>query len=108
LIVDDEEIVCRAIEELLRADGHEVEVTTSSAEAVELCKIRHFDLIFMDYYLAEISGEQMLAILRRLNPRQRIVIMSGQKACPLVAQADFFIRKPFSTEIIRKSIARFA
>ena len=108
LIVDDEPAVCQAIGELLRLDGHEVETATNAEEAVELCKNTHFDLVFLDYYLGDMNGEELLSVFRRANPRQKIVIISGHKPYPIVGQADFLIRKPFTPEVIRRAIVRFA
>ena len=108
LVVDDEPIVCRTLCDLLQLEGHEVETTSTASDAIEFCKMRHFDLIFLDYYLPEMTGEQVLTIIRRSNPRQKIVIISGQKPFPVVGQADFLIRKPFTAEIIRNAITRFA
>jgi DNA-binding NtrC family response regulator len=108
LIVDDEPAVCLAIGELLRLDGHEVESTTTAEEAVELCKNSHFDLVFLDYYLSDTTGEELLGVFRRANPRQKIVIISGHRPYPIVGQADFLIRKPFTAEVIRRAIVRFA
>lgn len=108
LIVDDEITICRALSELLTMDGHHVEITCAAGDAIELCKMRHFDLIFLDYYLPEMTGEKVLSVLRRANPRQRIVLMSGQRPFPAVGQADFVIRKPFTAELIRSTVARFA
>ena len=108
LVVDDEQPVCEAISEILKLDGHEVETANTLAQAIELSKENHFDLVFLDYALADITGDKVLSVLRRLNPRQKIVIISGQKPYPLVGQADFLIRKPCTAEIIRKAVVRFA
>jgi len=108
LVVDDEEMVCRAISEVLRLDGHEVEVLSSPGDAIELCKRRHFDLIFLDYFLPEMSGDQVVTILRRGNPKQPIVLMSGQRPYPPMGEANSFIRKPFAVDVIRDAVTRFA
>jgi|SRR4051812_5798513 len=108
LVVDDEDSICRAMTEILHLDGHEVETLSSTTDTIELCKRRHFDLIFLDYFLPEMNGDQVVSILRRGNPRQRIVLMSGQRPYPPMGEADFFIRKPFAVDVIRDAVTRFA
>jgi CheY-like chemotaxis protein len=108
LVVDDEEAVCSTIDEFLRRDGHEVETTCVPGDAVEFCRKRYFDLIFLDYHLPETTGDQVVSQLRQINPRQRIVLMSGHRPYPPLGEADFFIRKPFAADILRDAVERFA
>jgi len=107
-VIDDEEAVCATMHELLRRDGHEVETTSLPGHAVEFCRKRHFDLIFLDYHLPEITGDLVVGQLRQINPRQRIVLMSGNRPYPPLGEADFFIRKPFEADILRDAVERFA
>jgi len=108
LVVDDEEAVCSTIDEFLRRDGHEVETTCVPRDAIEFCRKRYFDLIFLDYHLPETTGDQVVSQLRQINPRQRIVLMSGHRPYPPLGEADFFIRKPFAADILRDAVERFA
>jgi len=108
LIVDDEPSICRIVLELLRADGHDAHAATTPAEALELCGTRSFDLIFLDHCLPEMSGDELLAILRRANPKQKIVLISGQKPPPSVGHADFLVKKPFTADMIRDAVALYA
>jgi len=108
LVVDDEILICRALEELLTEDGHTVVTANTGGSAIELCKSRRFDLIFLDFYLPEMTGDQVLSILRRANPRQRVVLMSGGRPYPPVGTADDLIGKPFTSEVIREAVAKFA
>ena len=108
LVVDDETVVSEAIANLLRLDNHEVELAGSAQAAIALCENCDFDLIFLDFYLPDMNADELITVLRRTNPRQKIVIISGHRPLPVVPQAEFFIRKPFNAEVIRKAVARFA
>jgi len=108
LVVDDESIVCRTLEELLTGDGHSVFTTTSAGTAIELYKSRCFDLIFLDYYLPEMTGDKVIGIIRRANPRQRIVLISGGRPYPPRGAADHIIPKPLTCEVVRAAVAKFA
>jgi CheY-like chemotaxis protein len=108
LVVDDEAVVSDAISQLLRLDGYEVETASTAQQAIQLCQTSDFDLIFLDFYLPDMSGDTLITTLRRTNPRQKIVVVSGHRPLPTVPQAEFLIRKPFSPDVIRKAVARFA
>ena len=107
LVVDDEPTICRILTELFMLDGHAVHTATTPGDAIELCRMRHFDLVFLDYYLPEMTGDKLVGIIRRTSPRQKIILMTGQRPFPRVGEADFLIRKPLTTEIVRDVIARF-
>ena len=108
LIVDDEVHVCTALGDILAADGHSISTVTSGDSALELCKTRTFDLIFLDFYLPDTTGDRVVAILRWNYPRQAIVLMSGERPSPPLGKADWFIPKPFSPTAIREAVAKFA
>ena len=108
LVIDDEPVICRVLHDLLSLDGHYVHIAGTPGDAIELCRMRHFDLVFLDFYLPEMTGDKLLAILKRNNPKQRIVLMSGQKPYPKQGAADFQIRKPFTAEQIREAIDKYA
>jgi CheY-like chemotaxis protein len=108
LVVDDDHEICHVLVEMLELDGHKVEIATSAGEAIAACRRRSFDLVFLDFYLPEMTGDKIVSILRRADPRQRIVIISGGKPYAEVKDADFFLRKPFEIESVRNVVDRFA
>jgi DNA-binding NtrC family response regulator len=108
LVVDDDPAICRIMSDLLMLDGHLVHLATSTGDAIELVRMRYFDLIFLDFYLPEMTGDKLLAIIKRNHPRQRVVLMSGQKPFPRQGQADFIIKKPFTADMLRDCITKFA
>src|SRR5256885_874934 len=72
LVVDDEPTICRILTDLLTLDGHAVHIATTPGDAIELCRMRHFDLVFLDYYLPEMTGDKLVGIIKRTNPRQTV------------------------------------
>jgi CheY-like chemotaxis protein len=108
LIVDDESSICRVLTDLLRLDGHDSTVAQTGGEAIELCKARQFDLVLLDFQLPEMTGDQISNMIRCSNPKQKIVLMSGHKLQPTMDNADHCVRKPFTAQVIRDAIERFA
>jgi len=113
LIVDDEPLVRQSVQILLQGDGYLVEEAKSGAEALALFKPGKFDMIFTDYLMPEMKGDQLAAAIKRRSPKQPVVMLTAypeklqSSDCPL-GGVDSFICKPFELETLRAAIARFA
>jgi len=113
LVVDDEPLVRQTVRMLLRSDGYLVDEARSGAEALVLFEPGKFDMIFTDYLMPEMKGDQLAATIKRLAPKQPVVMLTAYPEklqtsdCPL-GGVDSFICKPFELETLRTVIARFA
>jgi CheY-like chemotaxis protein len=113
LVVDDEPLVCQSVQLLLEGDGYVVDGAKSGAEALALFEPGKFDMIFTDYFMPEMKGDQLAAAIKRLSPRQPVVMLTAfpeklqSSDCPL-GGVDSFICKPFEVETLRSAIARYA
>ena len=67
LLVDDDENFGFALKTLLKSKGLEIESLTNPEEALENLKNNHFDMILLDYYMPQMTGEQFLTKLREFN-----------------------------------------
>ncbi len=112
LVVDDEPLVHQTVQMLLQGDGYVVDGAKSGAEALALFEPGKFDMIFTDYFMPEMKGDQLAAAIKRRAPRQPIVMLTAypeklqSSDCPL-GGVDSFICKPFEAETLRTAIARF-
>lgn len=113
LVVDDEPYVRQSVQLLLEDDGYIVDEAESGAEALALFEPGKFDMIFTDYCMPEMRGDQLAAAIKRRSPRQPVVMITAfpekltSSDCPL-GGIDSFICKPFEAETLRSAIARFA
>jgi signal transduction histidine kinase/ActR/RegA family two-component response regulator len=92
LVVDDEPGIGAAIRRML-FEHHEVQMTTSTAEAKRLLEYdRAFDLILCDLLMPESSGIDLYEWLRESYPRlaEQVVFMTGGAFTP---QALAFVRE---------------
>ena len=79
LLADDEEVVGRLGETILRRHGYQVLTAMDGAEALELYR-RHgpaIDLVILDLAMPRLSGPETLRELRKLDPAVRVLISSG-------------------------------
>ena len=99
LVVEDELLTRRTLQELLQRDGFSVTTTGTVAEAMGEVNRRAYDLVVLDILLPDGDG---LAACRRIRERHRmpIVILSTKRqledrVAGLETGADDYIVKPF-------------
>jgi len=100
LLVEDNEATAKSVKLILGAEGHNVSMTDSGEEAVELAEIYEYDAILMDIDLVDITGVEALRELRVKKNSTPVIILSGTadvetKVSSLAAGADDYMTKPF-------------
>jgi len=106
LIVDDDEMVLMALNELLRPEGYELHAVSSGAEALK--KLDHgddFDLLMLDVIMPEMDGYELCKRIReKENYRETPIVFLSAKSRDedrvqgLDAGANLFLSKPISPE----------
>jgi two-component system cell cycle response regulator CtrA len=117
LLIEDERTTARSVELLLKTDGFNVETTGLGEDGAELARGYDYDAVLLDLSLPDISGMEVLRILRRGKISTPIIILSGAsevtaKVAALAAGADDFVVKPFHKDeltarlraVIRRSV----
>ena len=64
LVVDDSPTFCRAIAEMLEAEGYKVDTAFSGEEAFEVCLSTSYEVIVSDITMGALSGFQLCRLLR--------------------------------------------
>jgi PAS domain S-box-containing protein len=77
LVVDDEEEICRLMEELLKGFGYRVGYATNGREGVERYRQWSPDIVLLDRNLPEMDGLTCCEEIVKHNPQAKVVIMSG-------------------------------
>lgn len=103
LIVDDELEICGIVKDMLEPIGAEIEITTSSKQALELILNTKYSLLILDISMPEIDGIRLLKLVRENNINTPVLFLSGdtseknlQNALYLGAMS--FIEKPFNVD----------
>ncbi|MBS0657669.1 MAG: PAS domain S-box protein [Verrucomicrobia bacterium] len=99
LLVDDEPHVLLTARMMLEREGFKVLPAASAREAIDILggRVGEIDLVFLDLMMPSLSGDEALGRLRELDPRVRIILMSGG----LLSEedrppgADGWLAKPF-------------
>ena len=112
LVVDDEPLVRRSLEDILKARKIEVVGAASIAEAESKVASASFDLVMLDVRLPDGDGQRLLEQVMTLPSHPLVVMMTGhgsiQSAVSCMRAGAFdYITKPFNTAqvdmILRKA-----
>jgi signal transduction histidine kinase/CheY-like chemotaxis protein len=112
LLAEDDEPLRDSTSRLLQSFGFDVITAGDGVEAVTLYD-RHqqeISLVLLDMELPNLGGEESFHILRKVNPRVRVLLVSGQaeedKIQRLLASgAQRFLPKPYDADSLQKAIA---
>jgi CheY-like chemotaxis protein len=112
LVEDDDEIRC-ALQELLEREGFDVEVAANGRDGIHLARAILPDVIVMDLVLPEVNGLDAAVTLRSEGPTAGIPLIAvtaswlGSEVHRLQAIGfDGALRKPFSSEALLAELER--
>ena len=113
LVVDDEPQVCQAIEMLLRFDKHEVVVVNAAAAALAELSKTPFDLVFLDYLMPGMKGDELARLIKAKDPTQPVAMITAyaevlRSSRTLASAVDCLLSKPFLLSDLRQTIEVYA
>ncbi|WP_074769655.1 response regulator transcription factor CtrA [Magnetospirillum fulvum] len=100
LVVEDDPLMSRTIEAMLRSEGMVVDVTALGEDGLEIGKLYEYDIILLDLLLPDMDGYEVLRRLRAAKIETPVLILSGmtdpdKKIKGLGSGADDYLTKPF-------------
>ena len=96
LVVEDDAAVRTTIAMVLQYNGFQIDTAAHGFEALERMRIRVPDVLFSDLQMPEMSGFELLSVVRRRFPRVKVIASSGAYDGPNVPSgvlADAFYSK---------------
>ena len=111
LLVDDAAFMRMRCAKLLVEEGHHVVEAANGREAVETYQRERPDAVLMDITMPEMDGLTALKLIREIDPRARIAMVTamGQQAIVLEALksgAKDFVVKPFDRDRVLVALQR--
>ncbi len=105
LVVDDEENIKQLLRDILEDEGYFVEVASSLQETKEKLREKDFDIIFLDVWLPDGEGTEIIESIKKNSPHTKVIMISGHANIPIAVKAlklgaYDFLEKPLSTEAI--------
>ncbi len=77
LVVDDNTDICFMLSSYLKREGFETEEAYSGRSALKLLENYQFDLVFCDYRLPDIEGEDLFKEIKKRQPEAQVVIITA-------------------------------
>lgn len=110
LVVDDEEAVRQVLVRILKRFGHHVEEAASGEAALAQFRVGHYQVVCTDLGMPSMSGWELAAHIRQIDPNVRIVLVTGwsEQIDPEEVrsrQIDAILAKPFTIQQVQAVIA---
>jgi CheY-like chemotaxis protein len=109
LVVEDLEPIRDLIRDILEDDGYHVEVASDGKAGLELFRKKHFDIVFTDFKMPEMSGCDLAEKIKLINKNTPVVLVTAwtmdyTKAELYNRGIDFIVNKPFRDEDLQKIV----
>jgi len=112
LFADNEPDILELVQVVLETAGFRVSTSDSAAGVLELTATERFDVVLLDYWMADTTGVELCRQIRAFDQSTPILICSGavsqadQKAAVL-AGAQGYLKKPFSSRDLVLALSSF-
>ncbi len=105
LIVDDELVVIKSAERVLRGEGYSVEGALGGREAIMKIGQENYDLVFTDLKMPEVDGITLIRWIKKMKPAIGIVIITGYPSQDTIKDAlelgiIDYVPKPFTPSVL--------
>jgi len=105
LVVDDDEMVLMALNELLKPEGYDVQTVSNGVEALKLLDENGYDLLMFDLIMPVMDGYELCRRVRQKEKYKEtpIVFLTAKsreedRAKGLEVGANLFLSKPISPD----------
>jgi CheY-like chemotaxis protein len=78
LVVDDEDLVRKFVERVLREAGYQTATASDGPEALEVAaKLETFDMLVTDVMMPQMTGDELARRLRITTPALKVLYLTG-------------------------------
>ena len=113
VVIDDEPLVLRATQRLLKGLGHKVRTYADGRIAVELMRWDRPDVVLVDLHMSQMDGIEVLRRVLALGHPPAVIVMSGDGKIPVQRRLDElvlaervgYLGKPFTVTELQEALA---
>ena len=98
LVVEDHADSAELLSRVLVRHGHTVSVARTAADAMALCRAATFDVLLCDIGLPDLSGLELVQLVKRECPNLRAIAVSGYG---MRGDVDAAIRAGFDAHLLK-------
>jgi len=112
LCVDDEQVILDSFRKILVLDGYSVDTVETGQEALGLVQKHHYDFVFTDLKMPQMSGEDVCKSVKHLRPDIDVIIITGYASVESAVEtmkygAMDYVQKPFTEEELTDLVKKF-
>jgi len=105
LVVDDEPVIIRSCESVLKTAGYNIEGVLGGKEAILRMEKTPYDLVFTDLKMPEVDGLTLIKWIRQNRPDTGIVVITGYPSQDTIKDAlelgiIDYVPKPFTPAVL--------
>ncbi len=106
LVIDDDDLVCKSLEKVIKRFGYEVDICMDAEKALPKVEKSNPDIILLDIYLKQVSGLDILKELQLKFPYVPVIMITAFADVNIAVQAmklgafDFLL-KPIEIEYLK-------
>jgi EAL domain-containing protein (putative c-di-GMP-specific phosphodiesterase class I)/DNA-binding response OmpR family regulator len=109
LVVDDEEEIRLVLKDMFQKIFKDVDIAKDGEEALSKYIKKDYDIVMTDLTMPKIDGIDLINKIKKLNPLQKIIIISAHKDKEyfleaILNQTNGYLVKPFDFENFKKII----
>jgi len=109
VLVEDEPLLRKVACRVLRSFGHRVVEARDAMEAIGICEQeRSVDLLVTDVALPQMSGPELAARLKSLQPRLKVLFMTGHASTAMAGggfnYGAWLLQKPFKPSVLARKV----
>jgi DNA-binding response OmpR family regulator len=111
LIVDDRPLILTLLEhilESLKSQGVELTAAASGKEGLARALDEHFDLIFLDVRMPDLSGHEVCRRIKAADSETYVILLTGEEEDEghgAETRADEHVTKPFHPDYILERVS---
>jgi CheY-like chemotaxis protein len=110
-VVDDEANIREMVKTIVSRHGSRVLAAVDGIEAISALaqQVGEIDLVVTDMVMPRLGGQQLIDVIRRLNPEAKVLAISGgaqdqDLTIGPSSHADAFLMKPFTADTLLQEI----
>ena len=114
MVIDDDEVILKLLNDLLTNEGYEVITALSGEEGIEKLKENKPDILLLDFFMPGMTGGEVLRRIREDNQLKDLKIVfltaasSSSTSIRLLEKMNIsdYIKKPFENKVLIEKIKK--
>lgn len=105
LVVDDEDVVCKSYERVLKNAGYEVEKAHDGRQALASVAARDFDVMLADLRMPGMDGLELVREVKATHPKMPVIVITGYPSQDTLQEAarlgvTDYLTKPVAPDVL--------